>query len=45
MNADDIVVELGLVSEKTLGFLGPMCEWYFYYLEPADIGDPDWFLC
>lgn len=45
MNNDEIVIELGLVSNKTLGFFGPMCEWYFDYIDPADIDDPNWVFC
>ena len=45
MNTDEIVIELGLVSEKTLGVIGTVCEWYCCDLEPANITDPGWFQC
>ncbi len=41
MNSDEIVIELGLVSERTLGSLGPECE--VFNLDPAnaEIDDPE----
>ncbi len=46
MNSDEIVIELGLVSERTLGSLGPECEWFRLDPANADIDPPEvWMDC
>ena len=44
MNTDEIVIELGLVSKKTFGTWGELCEGVTVII-PAIESDPDSFDC